>query len=232
MASNIIEIENLSKKYGKIHALNGVNLTLKEGRLLGLLGPNGSGKTTLIKIMMGLIKPDSGRIKIDGKNIGVDTKRIISYLPDQYHLYDNLSIKDAINLYSDFYKDFSLKVCKDLMDFMQVPQIGYAEKLSKGMKERLLLSLTLARKTKLYILDEPIDGVDPGAKEMILNAIIKTIDIGRTIVITTHQVKDLENLFDEVALIRDGKIIAKEDAEKVREQYNIDISDFYREVFG
>lgn len=230
--ADILSIKDLKKTYDKVDALNGINLNLEEGKLLGLLGPNGSGKTTLIKIIMGLIKPDVGEVKVDGKIVGVDTKKIISYLPDAYHLYDNLTIRDCINLYNDFYDDFSLKVCNDLMDFMKIPKKGYAEKLSKGMKERLMLTLTLSRKTKMYILDEPIEGVDPTAKDMILNAIINTIDIGRTIIITTHQVQDLENLFDEVALLRDGKIIMKDDAEIIRDKYRMSISNFYREIFG
>ncbi|MDO4662539.1 MAG: ATP-binding cassette domain-containing protein [Tissierellia bacterium] len=230
--ADILQIKNLKKTYGDLNALNGINLSLEEGKLLGLLGPNGSGKTTLIKIIMGLIKPDQGEVRVDGKLVGVETKKIISYLPDAYHLYDNLTIKDAINLYNDFYDDFSMKICKDLMDFMQIPKKGYAEKLSKGMKERLLLTLTLSRKTKMYILDEPIEGVDPIAKEMILSAIINTIDIGRTIIITTHQVQDLENLFDDVALLRDGNVIIKDDAEKIREVNSMSISQYYREIFG
>lgn len=230
--ADILSIKDLKKTYDKVDALNGINLNLEEGKLLGLLGPNGSGKTTLIKIIMGLIKPDVGEVKVDGKIVGVDTKKIISYLPDAYHLYDNLTIRDCINLYNDFYDDFSLKVCNDLMDFMKIPKKGYAEKLSKGMKERLMLTLTLSRKTKMYILDEPIEGVDPTAKDMILNAIINTIDIGRTIIITTHQVQDLENLFDEVALLRDGKIVMKDDAEIIRDKYKMSISNFYREIFG
>lgn len=232
MDNQILKIKDLRKTYGNINALNNINLTLNEGKLLGLLGPNGSGKTTLIKIIMGLIKPDFGNILIDNKKIGIDTKKLISYLPDAYHLYDNLTIKDAINLYKDFYDDFSLKTCNDLCDFMKIPKKGYADKLSKGMKERLLLTLTLSRKTKIYILDEPIEGVDPTAKDMILNAIINTIDIGRTIIITTHQVRDLENLFDEVAFIKDGTIILKDDAESIRDKYKMQISDFYREIFG
>lgn len=228
---NILEIKNLKKAYGDMEVLKDVNLTLESGKLLGIIGPNGSGKTTLLKSIMGLIKPDSGEILIDGKKIGVETKRLISFLPDVYHLYENLTIEDAVNLYRDFYDDFNIKVCQDLFNFMQIPKKGYAEKLSKGMKEKLLLALTLSRDTKLYILDEPVDGVDPLAKDIILNAIINTIQTGRTIIITTHQINDLENLFDQVAFFRDGQVLFKEDAEYIRNKYQMQISEFYREVF-
>lgn len=228
---NILEIKDLSKSFGKTEALKNINLSLESGNLLGLMGPNGSGKTTLLKCIMGLIKPDSGIIKINGVDVGQDTKKFVSFLPDAYHLYDNLTIKDSINLYKDFYDDFNLKVMSDLMDFMRIPKDGYAEKLSKGMKERLLLALTLSRDTKLYILDEPIEGVDPVAKDMILSAIIKTINTGRSIIITTHQIRDLENLFDDVAFIRNGEILFKDKAELIRDKYKMQINDFYREIF-
>lgn len=198
---------------------------------MGLMGPNGSGKTTLLKTIMGLIKPDDGVISIDGKKQGLETKKIISYLPDAYHLYDNLSIEDTVNLYKDFYDDFNMRVCKDLFEFMKIPKKGFADKLSKGMKERLILALTLSRDTKLYILDEPIDGVDPIAKDMILTSIIKTVDIGRTILITTHQIGDLENLFDRAAFIRQGQIILEGDAEDLRDKYKKQMIDLYKEIF-
>lgn len=229
---NILEIKNLKKSYGDIEVLKDVNLTLESGKLLGLIGPNGSGKTTLLKCIMGLIKPDSGEILVDGKEIGVESKRVISFLPDCYHLYENLTISDAVNLYRDFYDDFNMKVCENLFNFMQIPKKGYAEKLSKGMKEKLLLALTLSRDTKLYILDEPVDGVDPLAKDIILNAIINTIKTGRTIIITTHQIRDLENLFDQVAFFRDGQVLFKEDAEFIRHKYKMPISEFYKEIFA
>lgn len=228
----ILEIKNLKKSFGDIEVLKDVNLTLESGKLLGLIGPNGSGKTTLLKSIVGLVKADSGEILVDGKKVGLETKKIISYLPDCYHLYDNLTIKDAVNLYVDFYDDFNTKVCQDLFDFMDIPKKGYAEKLSKGMKEKLLLALTLARDTKLYILDEPVDGVDPIAKDIILNAIINTIKTGRTIIITTHQIGEMENLFDQVAFFRDGEVMFKEDAELIRDKYNKKISEFYKEIFA
>ncbi|MDU6792060.1 MAG: ATP-binding cassette domain-containing protein, partial [Anaerococcus sp.] len=176
-------------------------------------------------------KPNDGEILIDGKKVGVETKKIISYLPDAYHLYDNLTIEDTVNLYKDFYDDFNMRVCKELFEFMKIPKEGYSDKLSKGMKERLLLALTLSRDTKLYILDEPIEGVDPIAKDMILSAIIKTVDIGRTIIITTHQIGDLENLFDRAAFIQRGQILLEEDAEDLRDKYKKQLVDLYKEIF-
>lgn len=228
---NILEIKNLKKSYGEKNVLDGLNLKLEKGKIMGLMGPNGSGKTTLLKTIMGLIKPDDGQILIDGKKQGLESKKIISYLPDAYHLYDNLSIEDTVNLYKDFYDDFNMRVCKDLFEFMKIPKKGFADKLSKGMKERLILALTLSRDTKLYILDEPIDGVDPIAKDMILTSIIKTVDIGRTILITTHQIGDLENLFDRAAFIRQGQIILEGDAEDLRDKYKKQMIDLYKEIF-
>ncbi len=228
---NILEIKNLKKTYGKKNVLDGINLKLEKGKILGLMGPNGSGKTTLLKCIMGLIKANDGEILIDGKKVGVETKKIISYLPDAYHLYDNLTIEDTVNLYKDFYDDFNMRVCKELFEFMKIPKEGYSDKLSKGMKERLLLALTLSRDTKLYILDEPIEGVDPIAKDMILSAIIKTVDIGRTIIITTHQIGDLENLFDRAAFIQRGQILLEEEAEDLRDKHKKKMVDLYKEIF-
>lgn len=228
---NILEIKNLRKTYGNTNVLDGLNLNLERGKILGLMGPNGAGKTTLLKAIMGLIKPDEGEIIIDGKKQGVKTKKIISYLPDAYHIYDNLTIEDTINLYMDFYDDFNIRVARELLEFMKIPNKGYSDKLSKGMKERFLLALTLSRDTKLYILDEPIEGVDPIAKDMILSAIIKTVDIGRTIIITTHQIGDLENLFDRAAFIHRGQIILEGDAESLRDKYKKQMVDLYKEIF-
>ncbi len=226
-----IEMKDIYKSFGKNDVLKRVDFTLNEGEIHALVGENGAGKSTLMNILSGVLTKDKGEILIDGKKVGVDTKKIISYLPDAYHLYDNLTIEDTVNLYRDFYDDFNMRVCKELFEFMKIPKEGYSDKLSKGMKERLLLALTLSRDTKLYILDEPIEGVDPIAKDMILSAIIKTVDIGRTIIITTHQIGDLENLFDRAAFIQRGQILLEEDAEDLRDKYKKQLVDLYKEIF-
>ena len=226
-----IEMKDIYKSFGKNDVLKRVDFTLNEGEIHALVGENGAGKSTLMNILSGVLTKDKGEILIDGKKVGVDTKKIISYLPDAYHLYDNLTIEDTVNLYKDFYDDFNMRVCKELFEFMKIPKEGYSDKLSKGMKERLLLALTLSRDTKLYILDEPIEGVDPIAKDMILSAIIKTVDIGRTIIITTHQIGDLENLFDRAAFIQRGQILLEEDAEDLRDKYKKQLVDLYKEIF-
>src|SRR5690606_11958973 len=204
---NIVEIKNLTKKYSNKIALNNISLNIQEGKVVGILGPNGSGKTTLIKILTGLLRQTSGEVLIDGHKIGVYTKRVVSYLPDRNFLYKWMKIKDALDFFKDFYSDFDEAKFEELLEFMKLDKNMKIDTLSKGMHEKLNLSLVLARNAKLYVLDEPIAGVDPVARDQILNAIINNYNEKSSMLITTHLVRDMENILDEVVFLKEGNVI-------------------------
>ena len=197
----IVETDGLKKTYKNTVALSSISLKVKKGKVLGILGPNGSGKTTLIKILNGLLTPTKGQVLIDGNKIGPSTKAITSYLPDRNFLYDWMDIQDSMDFYKDFYEDFNEDKFNDLINFMNLRKDMKVKSLSKGMHEKLNLSLVLSREAKLYILDEPIAGVDPIARDQILNAIIDNYREDSAMIITTHLVREMENLLDEVAFI-------------------------------
>lgn len=229
---NIIQIRGITKNYRSKKALDNLSLDIKKGGVIGILGPNGSGKTTLIKILTGLLRQSKGEVLIDGKNPGPYTKSIVSYLPDRNFLYDWMSISDALDFYKDFYEDFDVNKAKDLLTFMHLETGMKIKELSKGMHEKLNLTLVLARKAKVYIIDEPIAGVDPVARDQILDAIVKNYDQESTMIITTHLVRDMESLFDDVAFLRDGRIELIGNAESLREEKGMQIDDLYKEIFG
>lgn len=229
--NNILETKNLSKNYFSKKALNNVNIEIPKGKIIGLLGPNGSGKTTFIKIAVGLLNTYSGEILIDGQKPGVYTKSIVSYLPDRNHLYKWMKINDALEFFSDFYEDFDMDKANELLKFMKLKKNDKINTLSKGMIERLNLTLVLSRRAKLYILDEPIAGVDPVAREKILDAIINNYSEDSSMLITTHLVKDIERIFDDVSFISKGEIILSGNAEELRTQKGKSIDGLYREVF-
>ncbi|MCJ7688698.1 MAG: ABC transporter ATP-binding protein [Clostridiaceae bacterium] len=228
---NILETESLSKSYFRNKALKEVTLNVKPGSVLGLLGPNGSGKTTFLKIIAGILNPSSGKILIDGHIPGVYTKAIVSYLPDNEYLLKWMKIKDAIKYFKDFYNDFDEKKADELLEFMKLDANSSVKNLSKGMKEKLKLTLVLSRKAKLYVLDEPLGGVDPIAREKILDTIISSFNEESSMIITTHLVNDIERIFDEVAFISEGEIVLTGNAEELRTSRNKSIDELYREVF-
>lgn len=229
---NIVEIKGLTKTYGNKKALNGIDLNIRKGKVVGILGPNGSGKTTLIKILSGILQQSKGEAYIDGKEPGTYTKSIVSYLPDRNFLYDWMKIQDAISMFKDFYSDFDEDKADELLEFMKLERNMKVNSLSKGMKEKLNLTLILSRHAKLYILDEPIAGVDPVARDQILNAIINNYEENSSMIITTHLVRDMENLFDDVVFLSEGDIVLEGDAEKLREKKSMQIDDLYKEIFG
>lgn len=229
--TNILKAENLCKSYYNKKALQGVNLTIQQGKIVGLLGPNGSGKTTFLKIAAGILHPSSGTLLIDGQEPGVYTKSIVSYLPDTEYFLKWMKIKDAVQYFKDFYSDFDEKKAFELLEFMKLDANSSVKSLSKGMKEKLKLTLVLSRKAKLYILDEPLGGVDPTAREKILDAIINNFSEDSSMIITTHLVNDIERIFDDVAFISDGEIVLQGNAEELRLSKNQSIDELYREVF-
>ncbi|AYD41311.1 ABC transporter ATP-binding protein [Clostridium fermenticellae] len=229
--SSLIKISDLEKRYFNKKALDKINLEIDSGKIIGLLGPNGSGKTTLLKIIAGISRQSNGQISIDGVKPGIYTKSIVSYLPDKDYLFKWMKIKDAINFFNDFYKDFDRDKAYEFLKFMELDENSNIKSLSKGMSEKLSLTLTLSRKAKLYILDEPLGGVDPTTREKILNAILENYSKESSMIITTHLISDIERLFDSVIFISNGKIILNGDAEELRNERHMSIDGLYREVF-
>lgn len=227
----ILKTLNLEKGFGNKKALKGINIEIKKGRIVGMLGPNGSGKTTFLKIAAGILKQSSGEILIDNHVPGVYTKSIVSYLPDKNYLLKWMKIKDAVQFFKDFYKDFDEIKAKELLSFMNLDENSKVTSLSKGMTEKLHLTLVLSRKAKLYILDEPLGGVDPTTREKILDAILNNYNEESSMIITTHLVSDIERLFDDVAFISEGNIVLEGNAEELRTERGMSIDELYREVF-
>lgn len=225
------KIDNLTKQYLKKKALKGVSLQIPKGKIIGLLGPNGSGKTTMIKILTGLLRQSSGTVEIQGEKIGAKTKALVSFLPDRNCLYKWMKVSDALDFYEDFYKDFERNKASGLLKQMKVPENQKVKELSKGMTEKLLLTLVLSRRAKLYILDEPIAGVDPVAREQILDAILNSYVEGSSMLITTHLVTDIERIFDEVIFLKEGEIVLSGEVEQLKTQHSKSIDELFREVF-
>ncbi|MDY2928072.1 ABC transporter ATP-binding protein [Anaerococcus sp.] len=228
----IITIDNLTKKYKDTLAIDDLSLEIEKGKVVGLLGPNGSGKSTLLKLIVGLLRKDSGKILIDGKSPGIETKSMISYLPDSYYLYEKLTVRETIDMYGDFYKDFDKNQSDKLLDYLSIPRDKMTKDLSKGLRERLLISLNLSRDADIFIMDEPVDGVDPVAKQAVIDMIIEKMEKGKTFIITTHQIGDLENLFEDIIFLDKGKVLMHKDAIAIREENKMEISDYYKEVYG
>lgn len=228
---SLIEINNINKKYGYNVALEDVNLSLQEGKIIGLLGPNGSGKTTLIKLLNGLIPATSGSIKVDGMDIGIETKKIISYLPERTYLDLNMSVEQCLNYFSDFYDDFDKQKAYELLEKLDIKPDRKLKTLSKGTKEKVQLILVMSRKAKIYILDEPIAGVDPASRDYILDTIMNNFESGATLIICTHLITDIERILDEVIFISNGKVVLHDTADNVRAEHQGSIDEAFREVF-
>ena len=208
--SNLVEIKELGKCYGKKKVMNNLSLSLESGRIVGILGPNGSGKSTLIKMMAGVLKPTSGQITINGYLVGVNTKKIVSYLPERTYLNPSMKVKEAVDYFADFYEDFSKQKALDMLEKFGINEQDKIKSLSKGTREKVQIVLVMSREAKLYLLDEPMGGVDPAAREYILRTIISNYNEDATVVITTHLISDIENVLDEVVFIKQGEVYLKE----------------------
>ncbi len=228
---SLVECKHVTKKYGVKVALDDVNLTIEKGKIIGLLGPNGSGKTTLIKLLNDLLVPNSGEILIQGNHPGVETKKIISYLPERTYLNFNMKIKEVIQYFKDFYEDFREEVAYELLKKLDINPDDQLKTLSKGMKEKVQLILVMSRKAQLYILDEPIGGVDPAARDYILDTILKNFNEEATIIISTHLISDIEKILDEVIFIKKGKIVLHEASDQLRDESGKSIDGYFREEF-
>lgn len=230
--SNILEVKDISKRLGGKEVLKGVTFNLARGKVLGILGPNGQGKTTLLNVIIGFLKQNSGEVKINGIKVGSETKKIVAFLQEKSNLSKRMNINDAINFYVDFFQDFDIKKMDELLEFMNLERSLKIKTLSKGMLEKLCLSLVLSREAQLYILDEPISGVDLVSREKIIDAIIDNIGENKSIIITTHYVGELEKIFDEVLFIGEGTIVEQGDAEELRIKYKKSIEEIYRNIFA
>ena len=231
MGNVILKCTNLSKTYDFDNALNNVNLSIESGKIIGLLGPNGSGKTTFIKLLNGLLKPTEGEIFIDGKNPGVETKKIVAYLPDKNYLDNSKTVKAILQLFSDFYDDFDLERAQNMLKDLGIDITRRFKLLSKGTKEKVQLILVMCRRAKLYLLDEPIAGVDPAARDYILNTVIKNYNREATVIISTHLIADVEKVLDEVIFIRKGEILLYQDVKSIINEHNKTVDEYFREMF-
>ncbi|WP_343247527.1 ABC transporter ATP-binding protein [Diplocloster hominis] len=229
--SNIIECHGLTKVYEYKAALSEVDLNIERGRIVGLLGPNGSGKTTLIKLINGLLAPTSGETLIDGKAPGVETKKMVSYLPERTYLNDWMRVCEIIDFFGDFYADFDRSRAKEMLHHLDIDTHDKLKTMSKGTKEKVQLILVMSRDADLYCLDEPIGGVDPAARDYILQTIIQNYRTDSTILISTHLISDIENILDDVVFIQNGKIRLTTEVDDIRFKQGKSVDTLFREVF-
>ena len=227
----LIRIQNLNKSYGKKKVLKNINLSLTSGKIIGLLGPNGSGKTTMIKIMNGLLTTTEGEVLINGMKPGIETKKIVSYLPERTYLNDWMKVKDIIDFFKDFYEDFDEVKALQMLRTLDIDENRRLKTLSKGTKEKVQLILVMARKADLYILDEPIGGVDPAARSFILDTILKNFDENSTLLIATHLISEIENICDEVIFLSYGEIALQGNVDEIRAEKQKSIDALFREEF-
>lgn len=227
----LLEVSHVSKSYGNNRVLDDITFNITKGKIVGLLGPNGSGKTTLIKLINDLLKEDSGTIKVEGLDLGVETKKLISYLPDKNYLNNNMTVLELLNYFKDFYEDFRIDKAKELIGKLDLDLNQKLKTMSKGTKEKVQLILVMSRKAKLYILDEPIGGIDPAARDYIINTILTNFSNDASLLISTHLISDLEKVLDEVLFLKNGKVVRSGSTDEIRKETNMSINDLFREEF-
>lgn len=231
MSDALIICRDLTKAYGPKPALQGVDLTIGPGRIVGLLGPNGSGKTTLIKLLCGLIQPSLGTISVAGHPVGPESKAVVSYLPDRMYFADWMRCRDLIDLFADFYADFDREKALAMCHSLGVNPADRVKTMSKGTKEKVQLVLVMARKAQVYLLDEPIAGVDPAARDFILNTILTNYNESGTVLISTHLIWDIERVLDEVIFLKEGRVMLHNSVDNIRETEGKSVDALFREVF-
>ncbi|MBO3445826.1 MULTISPECIES: ABC transporter ATP-binding protein [Clostridia] len=229
--NSIVEFKNVHKSYGKKEVLKGINLNLKKGKIIGLLGPNGNGKSTMIKLINGLLTPNDGIVLVNGIEPSVETKKTVSYLPERTYLNDWMKVTDIIKFFEDFYEDFDVNKAYDMLESLNIDKNEKLKTMSKGTKEKVQLILVMSRKASLYVLDEPIGGVDPAARSYILKTILANFCEDSTLLIATHLISEIENICDEVIFIYDGNIVLQGDVESIREEKGKSIDALFREEF-
>ena len=229
---NILQVDSLSKSYGQWPALKDINLTLGTGKVIGLLGPNGSGKTTLLKIIAGLLTPTTGSILVDGKTPGVETKKIVSFLPDTTFFPTWMKVADVLDMLEDFYDDFNRSKANEMLKSLELPEKMQLKKMSKGTLEKVQLIAAMSREAKLYCLDEPIGGVDPATRDYILRTIISNYSEDASVLISTHLISDVENVLDEVIFLKNGEVMKHSSVDDIRENEGKSVDALFREVFA
>lgn len=231
-APDILVCQNVMKQFGSKIAVNNISFTLPRGKFIGLLGPNGCGKTTTIKMINGLLQPTLGEILIDGEMPGPYTHSIVSYLPDRPYLSDWMRVSDLLAFFTDFYADFDSVKAYDMLNALQINPLDRLKTLSKGTKEKVQLILTMSRKAQLYLLDEPIGGVDPAARDYILNTILSNYSEDSTILLSTHLIADIERVLDEVLFLKEGNLVLQATVDEIRETHGKSVDMLFREVFA
>lgn len=229
--SEILCCQNLSKNYGNTPALSNVDLTLESGKIVGLLGPNGSGKTTLIKLINGLLTPTGGSITINGNAPGVQSKTEVAYLPDNIYLNTWMTVEQIITYFEDFYADFRKELAYEMLARLDISPKKKLKTLSKGNKEKVCLILVMSRNAKLYVLDEPIAGVDPAARDYVISTIIQNYNPEATVLISTHLISDIEEVLDDVVFLRQGHVVLHKSVDAIREEHGSSVDELFREVF-
>jgi len=227
----LLEIKDLNKSFDKKEILKDVNISIPEGKIIGLLGKNGAGKTTLIKLINDLLTPTSGKILVNGKEVGVESKKIISYLPERTYLNKQMKVSEVIDYFSDFYENFDSDKAKKLLKDLDLDINQKLSKMSKGMQEKVQLVLVMSRNADLYILDEPLGGVDPATRDYILDTILSNFNENASVIISTHLISDIERILDEVIFIDKGKIVLQSDADKLRKKEKASIDEIFRRMF-
>lgn len=229
--TSTFECRGLSKRYGSNQALEGVNISIAPGRVVGLLGPNGSGKTTLIKLANGLLSPSEGEVLICGNKPGVESKALVSYLPDKPCMPQWMNAIQLMDFFQDFYADFDRQRAENMLERLRLDKKQKLSQMSKGTKEKVQLIMVMSRRAKLYLLDEPIGGVDPATRDYILDTIIRNYDPDAVVIISTHLISDVEKALDEVIFINQGKVTLQASVDDIRQQYGMSVDDYFREVF-
>ena len=227
----ILECADLSKRFGSVQALDNVNFTIEPGRVVGLLGPNGSGKTTLLKLANGLLTPTDGEILIDGDAPGKKSRSLVSYLPDKPYLADWMKVRQLLDFFEDFYDDFDRDRAMEMLLRLNIGEDMRIKEMSKGTREKTQLILVMSRKAKLYLLDEPIGGVDPATRDYILDTIIRNYNPEAAVVISTHLIADVEQVLDDVIFIDKGRIVLQSSVDDIREERGMSVDQYFREVF-
>ena len=231
MSEATLECSGLSKYFGTNPALHNLSISLPAGKIIGLLGPNGSGKTTLIKLACGLLTPTEGNIRICGFGPGIESKTLVSYLPERTYLPDWMTVMECIRFFQDFYADFDYDRAISMLQALQVPANARMKTLSKGTREKVQLVLVMSRRARLYLLDEPIGGVDPAARDYILGTILKNYNEDSTVLISTHLIADVEKILDEFIFIQNGQLVSYASTDSLREDLGKSIDQYFREVF-
>lgn len=229
--SEVLRCEYLTKRYGNLTAVSSFNLMLESGKIIGLLGPNGSGKTTLIKMINGLLQPNGGRISVCGCSVGVETKKLVSYLPDNIYLNSWMRVEQIVEQFADFYEDFRVELAYEMLARLGVDRKKKLKTLSKGNKEKVALILVMSRNARLYVLDEPIAGVDPATRDYIISTIINNYNPEASVIISTHLISDIEEILDDVIFIKEGSLVLHKSADDIRAETGSSVDALFREVF-